>query len=89
MTFTPGRRLGPNTRAPRGTPVGYTAKTIAGGIIDWVPTTDLTGLPDPTVEGATLAVLDGAWVMAKILTDEATGDVLVDETTGDVLYDPA
>jgi len=42
MTFTVGRRLGPNTRAPRGTPAGYIPRVSAiGTIIEWVSPDDI------------------------------------------------
>lgn len=42
MTFTVGRRLGPNTRAPRGTPEGYIPRVSATGtIIEWVAPADI------------------------------------------------
>lgn len=48
MAFRVGRRLGPYTRAPRGTPEGYTSRVDADGIIQWVAITDLGAGMVPT-----------------------------------------
>lgn len=62
MTFTVGRRLGPSTRAPRGTPVGYIPRVSAtGDIIEWVDPTTVIGPSPVTVDdgaGGFLIVFD-------------------------------
>lgn len=73
MTFTVGRRLGPNTRAPRGTPEGYIPRVSATGtIIEWVS-------PDSVLAASGFAWLyltgiDGSTGDVVIITDGGTGE---------------
>lgn len=86
-TLQIGRRLGPYTRPPRGTPEGYTTRVNANGIIEWVAPGALQVRTDYAI--AIALATAGAWETGSLTTAVKAGclfKIAADQSCGVRLY---